>query len=142
MQNKKPYKSRRVPVWLPYLKEFSVDKKNIAHFVYNGGEEHIDIDTISTLMIYGENECTIKTSNLEKIVRKGVPIVYHRRNIASSIYFTSGVRPDPSDTLTAQLLARQNKHKQKHIARALLHAKFHSSKWLVPNPLSLALPTA
>lgn len=130
-QNKKPFKTRRIPLWLPYLQSADVDTKQVGHFVYNGGEEHMPLDAISSIMIYGDSDVSLKPSTIDTICRKGIPILIHRRNLAQSIVICGNNRPDPDDTLTAQLAARTNKHTQQHIARSLLRAKFHSSNWLI-----------
>lgn len=139
MYNKKPYKSKKVPLWLPYLSSFSVDSKNIGHFVYNGGEEHLHLDNISSLLIYGESEVNLPTRDLDKLMRMGIPIILHRRNLSESVIICGNGRPDPEDTLSAQLLARHNLHNKTHIARALLEAKFKSATWLVPESPTLPL---
>lgn len=129
--NSNPHKSKRIPLWLPYLQSASVDTKQIGHFVYNGGEEHIPLNNITSIMIYGDSDVSIGPATLDTICRKGIPIIIHRRNLAQNIVICGTNRPDPEDTLTAQLLARTNTHKSTHVARALLNAKFRSCAWLI-----------
>jgi CRISPR/Cas system-associated endonuclease Cas1 len=140
-ENKKPYKTRRIPLWLPYLQSANVDAKGIGHFVYNGGEEHIPLTDVSSIMIYGDTDTPLQPQVLDAICRKGIPIIIHRRNLAQSIVVCGNGRPDPDDTLTAQIMARENEHKSAHIARALLRAKFHGSSWLVTKQYELPLHT-
>ncbi|MBP6005327.1 CRISPR-associated endonuclease Cas1 [Candidatus Saccharibacteria bacterium] len=135
--NKSPNKSRRVPVWIPYPSSISIDRQAKLITEYNGGDLEASLDEISSIMIYGETKTKIEISTLEKIARKGIPIIIHRRNMHQSIIITGSGRPDPDDTLTKQILFRTNQHKRNHIARSLLNAKFISSRCLVSETIKL-----
>ena len=125
---------KRVPAWLPYLN--SIENKGDSWiFKYKGGELKTTLDSLQCLLIYGDSEITISPFQLEQIVRRGIPIIIHRRNVAQPIYITGGIRPDQDDVLTYQLNARQNEIKTRHIARQLLKAKFSNMQWLdIPQP--------
>jgi CRISPR/Cas system-associated endonuclease Cas1 len=123
--------NKRVPLWLPYLSSAKVDSKGIGHFLFNGGEEHVDLKTVASIMIYGDSDAILDPLVIDKICRKGIPIILHRRNMSQSIVICGNGRPDPDDTITHQILTRQNLPKTKHIARTLLNAKFKSCSWLV-----------
>lgn len=123
-------KPARAPVWLPYLN--NVTKKGDTYtFIYNGGEVETDLSDVHSIMIYGDSNTELPTSYLDDITRKGIPIIIHRRNMAQAVYISSGNRPDPDDTISAQIRARDNLHKRKHIVRQLLQAKFNNMKWLM-----------
>jgi CRISPR-associated endonuclease Cas1 len=126
-------RTKRTPVWLPYLHEIEHESKDVYIFRYNGGEVRAPLSTISSIMIYGDYG-TLDCAIVEQISRKGIPIIIHRRGVAHPIYICNPIRADQSDTLTKQILARQDQRKARHIARKLLLAKFYSMQWLVPAP--------
>jgi len=107
-------------------------KGGVIHFEYKGGEETLKLSDISCVMIYGETEMSFKLPVFEKMTRAGIPIIYTRRNIASPMVIHGGLRHDSEDTVTAQILARENEKKRIHISRQLLVAKMESMKYLVP----------
>lgn len=131
-------KPSRVPLWLPYLQGVTENPKGTFTFQYNGGSETVRLDAIQSIMIYGDSDTTFDIKILDKIVRCGIPIIIHRRNIGQPIYITSGARPDPQDTLSRQLILRAQSRKSRHVARMLLQAKMRSCSWLV-SPISLPL---
>jgi len=120
------------PMYLPYLQEINIKNKK-AHFRFNGGEETVELNDIHSILLYGETK-PIDTSILETITLKGIPIIYHRRNMTSAMWIHSGNKPDKLDILTKQLDIRKNLHKRKHIAKKLLEAKFKSMEWNIPSP--------
>ncbi|MCL2745661.1 MAG: CRISPR-associated endonuclease Cas1 [Coriobacteriia bacterium] len=128
----------RLPVWLPYLKTVNESPGGVIHFEYKGGEEKLKLADISCIMIYGETDMNFKLPVFEKITRAGIPIIYARRNIANPMVIHGALRHDSSDTITAQILARENEKKKVHIARQLLTTKMESMKYLVP---VMELPT-
>lgn len=122
--------SARVPLWLPYLQ--TIDKqKGMFTFTYNGGEVETDLSDVQSIMIYGDVKTQLPVTYIDEITRKGIPVIIHRRNMARAIYMSAGNRPDPDDTISAQIRARDNLHKRKHIVRQLLKAKFAGMKWLL-----------
>jgi hypothetical protein len=123
---------RRVPLWLPYLQSIKETKKGVFEFVFNGGTETTDLASVSSIMTYGETDAELSTKIVDKIVRRGIPIIIHRRNLAQSISITAGLRPDPEDTLSAQIIKRRQSRTQTHVARQILIAKMRSMSWLVP----------
>ncbi|MDR0887241.1 MAG: CRISPR-associated endonuclease Cas1 [Candidatus Nomurabacteria bacterium] len=125
--------SNRVPMWLPYLHSIRETKKGIFEFVFNGGTEIVNLNEISSIMIYGETDTKLDQKILDKITRKGIPIIIHRRNMSQPIYITGGLRPDKDDTITEQLVKRQQSRTSTHIARQLLIAKMHSMSYLIPS---------
>jgi len=124
--------AHRIPLWLPYLSEVNVSASGVIHYVYKGGEDSIRLKDISSIMIYGETDASFSFKTFEKISRAGIPVIYTRRNIGSPMIIHGGLRYDAVDTVTAQILARENKKKQCHIARQLLKAKMNSMKHLAP----------
>jgi len=122
----------RIPVWLPYLETVNESAGGVIHFKYKGGEEKLKLTDISCIMIYGETNMSFKLPIFEKITRAGIPIIYTRRNIANPMVIHGALRHDKDDTITAQILARENKKKRIHISRQLLTAKMESMKYLVP----------
>jgi CRISPR/Cas system-associated endonuclease Cas1 len=82
-------------------------------------------------MIYGDVKTQLPVSYIDEITRKGIPIIVHRRNMAQAVYICGSNRPDPDDTISAQIRTRDNLHKRAHIVRQLLKAKFESMKWLM-----------
>lgn len=129
---------RRVPLWLPYLQGITEKPKGTFTFDYNGGSETTQLDTVQSIMIYGDSDTALDVKTLDKLARSGVPIIVHRRNMAQPVYITGGPRPDPQDTLSRQLILRSRTRNARHVARQLLHAKFRSCNWLVP-PVRLPL---
>lgn len=128
--------SHRVPMWLPYLQAIEETRGGIFNFVFKGGNESTKLDFISSIMIYGGSDIKLDAEVIEKIVRKGIPIIIHRRNMAMPIYITGGLRPDPDDTVSSQIQARLQSRKTVNITRQILKAKFKSMKWLIdPAPL-------
>jgi CRISPR/Cas system-associated endonuclease Cas1 len=126
-------RSKRAPLWLPYLREIKHEGKDSFTFIYNGGETTTSLNSISSIMLYGEFgklDCDI----VEQVCRKGIPIVLHRRGMASPVYICTPLRKEQSDTLSQQILARNDGRKCCHIARKLLLAKFYSMKWLIEPP--------
>ena len=73
---------------------------------------------------------------MEKIARRGIPIIIYRRNMAQPIYIYGGVRPDVDDTLTYQLIKREQSRYSTHIARQLLIAKMKGMSYLI-EPIEL-----
>jgi hypothetical protein len=118
-------------MWLPYLQSIKETKKGVFQFVFNGGEETTDLDSVSSIMIYGESDTPLESKILDKICRKGIPIVIHRRNMSQPIYIYGGLRPDPEDTLTYQVTKRQQSRSATHVARQLLDAKMRGMSYMV-----------
>lgn len=121
---------KRVPIWLPYLQSIKETKKGIWHFEYNGGEVKTDLQSVSSIMIYGETDFSFSTKELDAIARKGVPIILHRRNLAQSIYITGGLRPDVDDVLSKQIIKRLQTRASSHVARQVLLAKMRNMQYL------------
>jgi CRISPR/Cas system-associated endonuclease Cas1 len=133
MISKKP-SSHKLPLWLPYLQEIILSpNKRTLTFKYNGGETTSQVDGIHSILLYGD-ALPIQPEIVELLGRKGVPIIIHRRNLATNIWIHSGVRKDTNDILTRQILTRSNTHKRHHIARTLLSAKLKSMRWCIPTP--------
>jgi CRISPR/Cas system-associated endonuclease Cas1 len=84
-------------------------------------------------MIYGEFG-SLESSVIEEICGKGIPIIIHRRNVARPIYICSPFRPELQETVTSQILARENERKRRAIAKRLLKARFETMRWLIPPP--------
>jgi hypothetical protein len=124
--------AKRVPLWLPYLQSIKETKKGVFEFVFNGGVETTDLSSVSSIMIYGESDTSLEPAILDKIARKGIPIIIHRRNMSQPIYIFGGLRPDPDDTLSAQIVKRKTSRTDSHVARQLLIAKMQSMSYLVP----------
>lgn len=122
---------KKSPMWLPYLNSIKEQRGGVWLFEYNGGVEETKLDDISSIMIYGECDTSLSTKHLEKIARAGVPIVIYRRNLAQPIYIYGGPRPDVDDTITYQLVKRQQSRYCSHIARQLLSAKMRGMSYLV-----------
>lgn len=123
--------ANRSPMWFPYLQSMKETKKGIFEFVFNGGNEVTNLEDISSIMIYGESDTKLDQQILDKIARKGVPIILHRRNMTQPIYINGGLRPDPQDTFSAQIIKRRQSRTRTHIARQLLIAKMKSMSYLV-----------
>jgi hypothetical protein len=130
IQNK-TNRPKRVPLWLPYLNSIQEKPKGVYNFEYNGGVEQSKLDTIQSIMIYGDSDVALELKTIENIARHGIPIIIHRRNIAQPVYITSGPRADKDDTLSYQIIARNQSRKVKHIARQLLIAKINTNSWLI-----------
>lgn len=127
---------KRIPAWLPYLERIERTGPGKYRFYYKGGVLITSLSGLLSIMVYGEhNELSALT--LEEIAHAGVPIVFHRRNMSRNCWMFGGFRPDAFDTVTKQIIFRQNDHKRKHISRALLSAKFKSMAWLVKEPNKL-----
>lgn len=134
----KPSARQRVPLWLPYLQKIEKQRGGEWDFAYNGGEVKTRLNEISEIMIYGDSDTPLNVKDLDEICRAGVPIIIHRRNMTQPIYIFGGARPDPDDTLTAQLAKRQLPKFRENIARQILRAKFGAMKYLVePRELPL-----
>jgi CRISPR/Cas system-associated endonuclease Cas1 len=128
--------TKRAPLWLPYLQEIKEEKGGIFNFVFNGGEEKCTLDTIQSIMIYGDSDTTLDVATVDKICRAGIPIIIHRRNMSQPIYIFGGERPDPDDTISTQLKIRRQSRTCTLVARQILKAKMRSMSWLV-DPLPL-----
>lgn len=122
---------KRLPVWLPYLKSIEKQRGGNWLFQYKGGELITRLDSLHSIMIYGNSDISLAAGQIEEITRRGIPIVIHRRNIAQAIYIVGSLRADREDILTHQINIRNNKFKQTHIARQLITAKIKASKWLL-----------
>jgi|GEM_PF-3997646 len=59
---KKPSASRprRVPLWLPYLQSITEKPKGTFTFDYNGGSETVQLDTVQSIMIYGDSNTSLE----------------------------------------------------------------------------------
>lgn len=99
--------------------------------MFNGGVEEVSLDEVSTIMIYGETEASFSSKQLDKITRKGTPIIIHRRNLAQPIYIVGGGKADPDDTISAQLIRRRQSRVAAHVSRQLLKAKMRGMSYLV-----------
>ena len=128
--------SKKVPMWLPYLNSVVDHKDGLWQFKYNGGEEVTTLDNIASIMIYGDSDIKLEIKQMEKIARRGIPIIIYRRNMAQPIYIYGGVRPDVDDTLTYQLIKREQSRYSTHIARQLLIAKMKGMSYLI-EPIEL-----
>jgi CRISPR/Cas system-associated endonuclease Cas1 len=128
---------RRLPMWLPYLHSIKESKNGLWQFEYKGGTEETKLDSVQSIMIYGDSDYDLPVKYIDKIVRAGVPIIIHRRNMAQSIYIAGGERPDKDDTISAQLKIRRQSRTATHCVRQLLRAKMKSMNWLIPE---LSLP--
>lgn len=84
-------------------------------------------------MLYGES-CPLEQETIETITGKGIPIIIHRRNLASPVWIHNGPRHNVKDLLTRQIFFRANTHKRNHVARKLIEAKFKSYFWLIKTP--------
>lgn len=119
-------------MWLPYLQSIQETSKGFFEFKYNGGAETSSLDTIQSIMIYGDSDYNLSVTYLDKIARAGIPIIIHRRNMTQPIYIIGGERPDPDDTISAQIKVRSSSRRVTHCARQLLTAKMKNMSWLVP----------
>ena len=129
----KKFKSKRAPLWLPYLQSIQHLGGDNFRFCYNGGEHTGPLSAITSIMIYGDYGA-LPAETLEQICARGVPIIIHRRNVAKPIYICSPLRADQNDTLSKQILFRAGVDKTRHISRKLLEAKFYAMRWLLPDP--------
>lgn len=123
--------AKRAPVWLPYLNDVEVKRGGVVRFSYNGGVVETDLSDVSSIMVYGSTEVAVPLEVLDLLGQKGIPLVVHRRHKSRTVYVAAGPRPDPDDTLSAQLTKRQQSRTSSHIARQLLVAKMRSMSWLV-----------
>ncbi len=129
--------SRKDFYWFPYTSQIKkITSKGKYKIEYKGGEEIIELGRTHSLLFYGSSQA-IDMDFAEDCVKYGVPLLFHRRNIAKLVIISGGFRNDRDDTITAQLIARNNVRKKKHIARKLLEAKFKSQTWLVDAPPKL-----
>lgn len=124
---------KRIPLWLPYLQSAELINKKRVKFIYNGGEVECSPDELTSIMIYG-SEIDLPLAIVDLICSAGVPIIIHRRNIASPIWISSTIRADKFDLLDLQLKFRRNITKSKYITRRLLEEKFKSMRWLIAIP--------
>lgn len=124
---------KKVPIWLPYLNSIEHLGGETYRFSYNGGVEECELSEIHSILIYGDYG-SLNTAILESIVRKGIPIILHKRNVAPPIYICIPFRHAKHDLLTKQILARSSPARCAYIARQILRAKFKSMSWLVRPP--------
>jgi CRISPR/Cas system-associated endonuclease Cas1 len=125
---------KRLPMWLPYLQSIKETKRGVFEFVFNGGVETRSLDEIRSIMVYGDADCDLDVKIIDKIVRAGIPIIIHRRNMSQPIYITGGERADPENTIFYQMEAEGEARKTAHIARQILQAKFRSMNYILPEP--------
>ncbi len=123
----------RTPIWLPYLQSMEIIGKEQIRFVYNGGEVVTSPKQLTSVMLYGDAK-PLDFQVIELLGRNGIPLIIHRRNLATTIWIHSGIRADKNDTLTAQIIHRQNDIKRKYITRRILQEKLGAMHWLIEIP--------
>jgi hypothetical protein len=106
----------------------------MLHVEYKSGEQHMDPDTVHSILFYG-SICPLGQDVLDECTRKFIPIIYHRRNLSVSTWITNSFLTDTkNDILEKQIMTRTNEKKRAYIIRRLLDAKFKSMGWLIGYP--------
>lgn len=123
----------KVSIWLPYLSKVEKKKGSSWLFEYKGGELVADLNKVDCVMVYGASG-SLPVALIDELKIRRIPLVIHRRNMVSPAVFLPGLRPDPNDLLTRQILFRENETKSVYISRQLIRARFRG----VENTLSIA----
>ncbi len=111
------------PAWIPYLQTATLIGNDKVNIKYNDGETIIHPSSTLSLLIYGDcNDLPIEV--IEEFGRYGVPIIFHKRNISKNIWISNGPRADKNDTLTKQILLRNDLRRKTYISRVLIYNKF------------------
>ena len=76
-------------------------------------------------MVYGASG-SLPVVFIDELKMKRIPLVIHRRNMVSPSVFLPGLRPDPDDLLTRQILFRENETKSVYMSRQLIRARFRA----------------
>ena len=121
----------KASLWLPYLSKVEKKKGSSWLFEFNGGEVTADLDKVDCVMVYGASG-SLPVALIDDMKMRRIPLVIHRRNMVSPAVFLPGLRPDPDDLLTRQILFRENETKAVYISRQLIRARFRAVENTMP----------
>lgn len=123
----------RLPLWAPYVSEISI-KKGKLQIKYKGGVLEADPTKILSMMLYGDMS-DLPVDVIDYLGQYGIPLIYHRRNMANAIWVHGGIRNDKQDILSKQIMTRSDQRRRTYIARELLKAKLRwQSKYISAIP--------
>lgn len=129
------HSQRKHFLWLPYTSTIDIKGSNVS-FTYKGGIEETSFVKIHSIMFYG-SVIDLSQKFLETCTKYKIPITIHRRNMTRATWIAPNFQTNVRDLFSKQILVRENKTKQKYIARMLLKAKFKSMDWLVESDQEL-----
>ena len=115
-------RQHKVSLWLPYFDRIERAPKGQGDkytFFYKGGEVSLHLKDLDFIMFYGASGI-LPIEFLDKLNSYKIPLMIHRRNIATPYLFFPSQKNDNNDVLTAQILARENQIKSCYIARTLI----------------------
>ena len=128
------WRSGKVSVWLPYLSEVTKVKKNHWLFKYNGGELEADLEKVDFVLFYGAS-CDVPLTLFDDFNKFKITAILHRRGMPKPyIFHTSDYLDSAKDTLTKQILFRENNIKRTFIAKTLIRERLKSFEYLIPIP--------
>lgn len=125
----------RVSLWLPYFEGVEKVKGSTYAFSYNGGAFETDLKRVDFIMLYGATG-SLPVDFLDALNTQRITLFVHRRNMPRPYIFNPGSTTDDLDTLSRQIMFRENGHKAAYIARTLMAARFHSMGWIAHLPQS------
>ena len=97
----------KASLWLPYLSKVEKKKGSAWLFEFKGGEIIVDLDKVDCVMVYGASG-SLPVVLIDEMKMRRIPLVIHQRNMVSPAVFLPGLRPDPDDLLTRQILFRES----------------------------------
>lgn len=117
--------------WIPYLEEIKKVRNFTYHIGFNGGKVEIDTRKTDSILVYGATG-DIPIEFLDDLNTNNISLIIHRRNKSKNYYFYSSKTISVGDTLTGQILARENQKKSSYIARTITLERYNSLHWLQP----------
>lgn len=115
----------RASLWIPYLNTIEKLKGYNWRLSYNGGELDVNLDKVDTILLYG-GKADLPIEFLDQLGTKRIPMLIHRRNMASPTLVTPSARPASNDILGKQIPLRMNQTKCATVARTLVRCRFRS----------------
>ena len=123
----------KVTLYIPYLAKIEKQPKQEWLLSFNGGDVRVHPKNIELILLYGAT-ASLPLQFLDDLRKYAVPLMIHRRNMATPSIFMPGSSCDIHDILTKQILFRENMKKRTYIARTLIRERFHSMEALMPIP--------
>ena len=130
---------KKATLWLPYFQSVERTKprsKTLYRFTYNGGDFDADLREIDCIMIYGATG-QLSVSFLDSLSVHRIHLLIHRRGMPQPYVFLPSQGSLSSDSLTDQIVTRNQTNKRVYIARTLIKARLQSIAQRCPVPDSV-----
>lgn len=121
--------------YIPYLDRLERIKAGLwrVHFG-NTDPSDIDLRSSASILFYGANNKTgaLPLTFLTECAKYSVSVLVHQNHVTKTMVFYCNEYTGRTDTLTQQILHRENSKQRAYIARILIKNLWKSREWLGP----------